>query len=425
MEQEDFPLTKSLFIISKAYSLIQAHFAHWQGIPDLNLDENYEKYLNQVLSSTTRFEFDLIMMEFISTLQNGHSWFTDKWIERNYPGSIGFKFKPIDNKWVVFESKIDEIHLGDIITKINQENFTSFYEQKKRHIPASSEKTRKMRFTYRHYLFPQEFRLELNNTTQVEINQKNYPSSLHDDQNSTTSGYWIYQDELAYIKIPNFRENQNQDRALEYVEEFSNAKMIIFDVRGNTGGSTPEKLISRLMNRPYRFWAESTNITLSLFQFYYDYFKTMFQTYDDPSLEEKMDFYSVFHQSNFIWYPKKILAKENAFQGKLCILFDGYTGSAAEDFVIPFKDNERAILIGQTTRGSTGQPYMFNIDNDITICIGTKRAYFPDGAPFEGIGITPDVKIIQTVENIKSQVDGSLNYAKELYNESKEKVFTT
>lgn len=414
MEQDEFSLDKRVFIISKAYSLIQSHFAHWQGVPDLDLDEIYKNFLTQVLNSSTRFEFDLIMMEFLANLENGHSWFVDKWLNKNYTGSIGFKFIPIEDKWVITKSIIDEIHPGDVITKIDNEDFYLFYEQKKKFINASSENGKKNKFKDRFYLFPQRFKLELNNNDKhIEINQNEYSISLLENQNVSTMGYWINENEIAYIKIPNFGQNNFQDKALEYINEFSKAKMIIIDVRGNTGGSTPEILISKLMNRPYRFWAESTNITLSLFQFYYDYFKKSAQM--DQSFEEKVDFFSIFHKSNFMWYPRKIPAKENAYRGKLCILIDKDTGSAAEDFVIPFKDNKRATIIGQTTQGSTGQPYMFSIDEDITICIGTKRAYFPDGAPFEGIGITPDIKIAPTIENIKNKVDIALDYSIELF----------
>ena len=413
MNQDNFSLDKRIFIISKAYSLIQSHFAHWQGVPDLDIDKIYPKFIKQILNSSTRFEFNLSMMEFLANLKNSHSWFADKWLTKNYTGSIGFKFIPIEDKWVVIKSLINEIHPGDIITKINNEDFHSFYEQKKIYINASSENGKKNKFAKRYYLFPQKFQLELNNNKQIEIIQNEYPISLLENQNTSTTGNWIYENELAYIKIPNFGQNNYQDKALEYIKEFFKAKMIIIDVRGNTGGATPEKLISQLMNRPYRFWAESTNISISLFQFYYDYFKEIAQM--DQSLEEKVDFFSMFHKPNFMWYPRKIPAKENAYQGKLCILIDKDTGSAAEDFVIPFKVNNRATVIGQTTIGSTGQPYMFSIDEDITIFIGTKRAYFPDGAPFEGIGITPDIEISPTIEEIKNKVDRVLDYSKELF----------
>jgi len=89
------------------------------------------------------------------------------------------------------------------------------------------------------------------------------------------------------------------------------------------------------------------------------------------------------------------------YKGKLIILTDRRCASACEDFVVPFKDNHRAIIIGEETAGSTGQPYIYRFNKDIFIRIGTKRVYMPDGSPFEGKGILPDIKIQPTIKDIK------------------------
>ncbi len=63
---------------------------------------------------------------------------------------------------------------------------------------------------------------------------------------------------------------------------------------------------------------------------------------------------------------------------------------------MPFKDNGRAILIGSTTAGSTGQPYNKSFGYGMGVAIGTKREYFPDGSQFEGVGIEPDIRVVPT-----------------------------
>jgi len=75
----------------------------------------------------------------------------------------------------------------------------------------------------------------------------------------------------------------------------------------------------------------------------------------------------------------------------LPFLIDGGCYSSCEDFSMPFKDNHRALLIGQATSGSTGQPYVTDLGNGMLLLVGAKRAIFPDGTPFEGVGIKPDV----------------------------------
>ena len=57
---------------------------------------------------------------------------------------------------------------------------------------------------------------------------------------------------------------------------------------------------------------------------------------------------------------------------------------------MPFQDNGRAKLIGETTAGSSGQSHHVDFGDGFYAWVGAKREAFPDGATFEGIGIQPD-----------------------------------
>jgi carboxyl-terminal processing protease len=91
--------------------------------------------------------------------------------------------------------------------------------------------------------------------------------------------------------------------------------------------------------------------------------------------------------------PRASEPDPEAYQGRLVLLVDRATWSAGEDFVMPFADNGRATLVGETTGGSTGQPYYHTFDNGMGFAVGTKRAYLPDGGQFEGVGLAPDVAV--------------------------------
>jgi len=75
---------------------------------------------------------------------------------------------------------------------------------------------------------------------------------------------------------------------------------------------------------------------------------------------------------------------------------------------MPFKDNHRAIIVGETTSGSTGQPWVIELKDGMMALIGTKRAIFPDGTPFEGVGIKPDVESQPSIEDIAKGGDSVL-----------------
>jgi carboxyl-terminal processing protease len=61
---------------------------------------------------------------------------------------------------------------------------------------------------------------------------------------------------------------------------------------------------------------------------------------------------------------------------------------------MPLKTSGRAVLFGERTFGSSGQPYMEKFDNGMAFRVSAKRMYLPDGSEFEGVGLKPDVEVI-------------------------------
>ena len=93
------------------------------------------------------------------------------------------------------------------------------------------------------------------------------------------------------------------------------------------------------------------------------------------------------------------------YDGPLYLLVDGGCFSACEDLLIVFKDNHRAVLVGERTAGSSGQPYGRDLGDGMGLGLSTKRMYAPDGGAFEGVGIAPDVEVHATVEDLRSGRD--------------------
>ena len=78
---------------------------------------------------------------------------------------------------------------------------------------------------------------------------------------------------------------------------------------------------------------------------------------------------------------------------------------------MPLKYSGRATVVGETTAGSSGQPYIYDFGNGMLFRVGTKRMYFPDGSEFEGVGIKPDIEVIPTPADIKAGRDPVLERA--------------
>jgi carboxyl-terminal processing protease len=176
------------------------------------------------------------------------------------------------------------------------------------------------------------------------------------------------------------------------VHDTPNAKVIIFDVRGNHGGSTPSKLVDALMDRPYRWFSEPTPLSIGLFKL-------------QGELADHSDVY---------WYGGTQQPGEKPYRGDVYVLVDGGCFSACEDFVMPFRNSHRATLVGEKTAGSSGQPFVQVFDNGMLIQVGAKREFFPNGEEFEGVGISPDVDVHTTAADIESGGDPVLEKVTEM-----------
>jgi carboxyl-terminal processing protease len=114
------------------------------------------------------------------------------------------------------------------------------------------------------------------------------------------------------------------------------------------------------------------------------------------------------------WGGDVVDPSPDAFHGQVVLLADGGCVSACEDFVEPFKQSGRGIIVGETTQGSSGVPLFYDFGNGMTLKVANKRLYFPDGSEFEGVGIKPDVEIHPTIESLKAGRDVIFDKALEL-----------
>jgi hypothetical protein len=81
------------------------------------------------------------------------------------------------------------------------------------------------------------------------------------------------------------------------------------------------------------------------------------------------------------------------FDGPVAVLTSAATFSAAEDFLVAWKNSGRGAIIGSASGGSTGQPLNFSLPGGGSARVCTKRDTFPDGREWVGIGIQPDIEV--------------------------------
>jgi C-terminal processing protease CtpA/Prc len=96
------------------------------------------------------------------------------------------------------------------------------------------------------------------------------------------------------------------------------------------------------------------------------------------------------------------------YAGPVVILTAGTASSTAEDFIISLKYAGRAVLVGEKTAGSAGNPLEFPLPGGGRFEVATFRAYLPDGREYIGIGVQPDLEIHPTREDIVGGTDPAL-----------------
>ncbi|MGH9718716.1 MAG: S41 family peptidase [Bryobacteraceae bacterium] len=204
---------------------------------------------------------------------------------------------------------------------------------------------------------------------EVAIDRTN--QKLNPQPRPNTEPRWIREPAIAYIRITSFGQKRFEDAAIEALLKFQNAAGIIFDVRGNGGGTTPERLIEALIDRPYREWSQTTAFSVGLFGAY----RQILQIVKPGELTEYQrgyfDAFADYFRRPQLLIPGGVKQPRNpVYKGKVIVLPDFFCGSACEDFVMPLKASGRATIVGEATFGSSGQPYMYSFGNGMTLKIG-------------------------------------------------------
>lgn len=136
-------LADRVLITSQLYSAVQMYFGHWKGVPGFDLDKEYAHYVQQVIASDDRRQFDLASIEFLAALQNGHSRFGDQWLRDKFGQKLGFHAYPIDGEWVITRRSIKDLSVGEILTAIDGEPFEAFYQRNRKYFSTSDGRWRR------------------------------------------------------------------------------------------------------------------------------------------------------------------------------------------------------------------------------------------------------------------------------------------
>lgn len=101
------------------------------------------------------------------------------------------------------------------------------------------------------------------------------------------------------------------------------------------------------------------------------------------------------------------------YRGKVAVLIDGATGSAAEIFAAVLQDHGRATLVGRKTAGAVLASLSHDLPGGGELQLSEEDYMAPKGRRIEGNGIEPDIAVRRSLADVRSGKDRDLEAALE------------
>ena len=167
--------------------------------------------------------------------------------------------------------------------------------------------------------------------------------------------------DISYIKISQFTASVDREleAALREISEAQTNQGIILDLRNNPGG-----FLQQAIQANSQFLPKGDLILIE----------------SDANQNQTV------HRSRGLGYAREM---------PLVVLINEGTASAGEITAGALKENERALLIGETTFGTGTVLNQFGLSDGSAILLGVTNWLTPDGNLIKGQGVTPDLEVAQ------------------------------
>lgn len=412
-----------VYILSTVWRNVRDNFAFPQHFEQVNPDSLYKVFLPQVMNAESGEDFSYLMTEFLAKFGDGHTrFFAD-----TPTATVPIQFIGIDNK--VYVKNIEKqfakkIPIGSQLIKIDGMPVADFLQSNIFPYVAAPNEDWKFRKSLDTFLYGKpdtdvslEF-LTPNNKIERTTFYRIEPQTMKSyEWNIPLDSRAAYVETLpgniTYMRMADFTKPDEVNRVFnENLPLFREAKGIIFDIRGNRGGSD-ESWNPNVLNyiAPADIDQNSAliykcRVANTAFQEYGSQIPQLKDFVNETAMEIVRTGGSYFSQ----------IADSLKIKSPVVVLINGYTGSAAEDFAATMKNLGLATLVGSHTVGVISHPRYFDLPNGYRYGLSTGAFFNPDGTGIIETGIIPDVNIEYTVDDLVNKKDSQLSKAVEILN---------
>lgn len=401
--QENLSEEEKIAGLSKFWMQTKFSFANFDLVPKLNWDSLYLAYLPKVQQTQTSLEYYYQLAEMCAKLKDSHTnILPPQELMDSVYGNVPLTTKLIEGKVLVEEVKdttlaIHGLRKGQEVISVNGLPVKEYAAQYV--IPYQSASTLQNMevLAYHHYFLAGQ----AGQNVMIVVKDSKGKEQEFSLKRIPLNDYWklpkarpafefrMLEGNVAYIALNNFFDNTAVNEFIKHLDSIRKADAIVLDVRENPGGngSVGYSILEHFITKPVlsSVWESPKFIPV-----YKAWGRTL-----SPYTEE----------------GTILMPVEQALTQAVVMLVSAKTFSASEDFAVAFRAAERGLIVGEPTGGSTGQPLIFSLPGGFRARVCAKKELYPDGQPFVGIGIQPDIVVKTTVEAFRDGKDEVLEAA--------------
>ncbi|MEM9895604.1 MAG: S41 family peptidase [Bacteroidota bacterium] len=443
--QEDFTIFKE--------SVKEIHPGLYWYADAAEIDSRFQKIEKQITNELEIGSFYGLLQKFYAEIRCGHSWMSMpyRWVKKldRGPHTIPAGFYLEKDRIVVFRdlTKEEKLPIGDEVISINGISSKRLLDTLKQYTPTDGyAETRQIRilasnfsrYYQLHYGVDSVFEITLENgasrksislkgATRKEVDSianARYPRS---SQQQKLLNFSILPNDIGYLKLNSFSKSEikeGKQRFKKFLKESFNAleggkvNKLILDLRGNGGGEDHYGALvcKYLLQEPFRYYLrmEATTRKFNYKQYSYNKGYNII-----GKLLKKDKEAEGFYTYNFSRQLKTQKPFKNNFTGKVVVLIDGGTFSAATECTSILHANQRALFIGDETGGGyfgNNSALMYGIrlpNSKISYYLPVIRYFVAvEDETLVGRGLIPDISLPRTYEHFISAEDEVLELAK-------------
>lgn len=377
------------------YWNIVEYFFPYKYQTDVLWDDVLKKMIPKFQYPKSEMDFHLAMLELAISTDDSHVRFNSKKIFSFFGYYPPVKFKLIDNKAVVIGTYndslalINDLKIGDIITKANDKNIDEIFLETEKYISGSNSSRKRFNASY-YILSGLTDSLKIEVIRDGETSTKIVKRYLYKDFGRKSTGinkkndYRLLEGNIGYIDLSQLGDDVNVP---DIMSDLNDTKAIIFDLRD-----------AYAVNSMYYFGHYITSPRK-------DFYKVLLPDLDYPG--------------KFFWDEGADVGynKELKYKGKVVLLVDEGCQSQCEYTVMCLQTGNNSTTIGSQTSGADGNVVRFNMVGGYETQISGVGIFYPDGTETQRKGVKIDIKVNPTLQAIINGKDEILEKAIEFINQ--------